>query len=451
MPIHKQCCVFALVVTIVTASMVLAESDSEPNAADLVRDVRAQQAWLHRIDNLQFRAEGTWTHPPESIAIRYAELKKQDPNREPDPRYHPGLQPRATDILEFAIDFKNQRLRYVEHSTRDEYLLRIWDGKELVFYFKWPEGHEEYYRQATTESIAGIFGSLSWTKEQPHSFWWDPKGTEWLNAHFPVPEDFRITGRVQHRGVDCYQLDFEWPGVPDQVFQWYIGRDNHRLYGTADRIVEHWLSDYREVTLGCWIPMTQGYSIKGYDSQSKRWYVSVRRDVRLADVRVNEPLPEALFQVEWKEGVYVTDSRSGQTKTYKYTPVIPSFLGEPLPDVTELGIEGAAERIADKPVLLCFLDLDQRPSRHCLMQLSEAHERGIVILPVDLSTKDRKSLDRWKQAQAMPFPLTKCALSRVEVRKAWGVKSLPWLVLTDAKHVVTAEGFGVSDLGGKIE
>ncbi len=33
---------------------------------------------------------------------------------------------------------------------------------------------------------------------------------------------------------------------------------------------------------------------------------------------------------------------------------------------------------------------------------------------------------------------------------AWGVQSLPWLVLADAQHVVRAEGFAVNELDSKI-
>lgn len=34
---------------------------------------------------------------------------------------------------------------------------------------------------------------------------------------------------------------------------------------------------------------------------------------------------------------------------------------------------------------------------------------------------------------------------------AWGVKSLPWLILTDNKHIVRAEGFGLDNLDNLIE
>jgi len=37
------------------------------------------------------------------------------------------------------------------------------------------------------------------------------------------------------------------------------------------------------------------------------------------------------------------------------------------------------------------------------------------------------------------------------IRLICGVKSLPWLILTDSKHTVRAEGFGLTQLDEKIE
>jgi len=34
---------------------------------------------------------------------------------------------------------------------------------------------------------------------------------------------------------------------------------------------------------------------------------------------------------------------------------------------------------------------------------------------------------------------------------AWGVKSLPWLILTDREHIVTAEGLSVGGLNEKVK
>lgn len=34
---------------------------------------------------------------------------------------------------------------------------------------------------------------------------------------------------------------------------------------------------------------------------------------------------------------------------------------------------------------------------------------------------------------------------------AWGVRSLPWLILTDRKHIVRAEGFGLQEIEETLE
>jgi len=36
------------------------------------------------------------------------------------------------------------------------------------------------------------------------------------------------------------------------------------------------------------------------------------------------------------------------------------------------------------------------------------------------------------------------------MRRALGIQSLPWLILTDRQHIVRAEGFGLDDLSQKI-
>jgi hypothetical protein len=37
-----------------------------------------------------------------------------------------------------------------------------------------------------------------------------------------------------------------------------------------------------------------------------------------------------------------------------------------------------------------------------------------------------------------------------KTRFNWGVRSLPWLIMTDKKHIVQAEGFGINELDEKI-
>jgi len=38
-----------------------------------------------------------------------------------------------------------------------------------------------------------------------------------------------------------------------------------------------------------------------------------------------------------------------------------------------------------------------------------------------------------------------------KARAAWGASALPWLILTDKAHRVTAEGFPLEDLEAKLK
>ncbi|MHC4489383.1 MAG: hypothetical protein ACYS9C_12915 [Planctomycetota bacterium] len=37
-----------------------------------------------------------------------------------------------------------------------------------------------------------------------------------------------------------------------------------------------------------------------------------------------------------------------------------------------------------------------------------------------------------------------------KTRFTWGIQALPWLILTDKQHVVTAEGFTLTELNEKL-
>lgn len=46
----------------------------------------------------------------------------------------------------------------------------------------------------------------------------------------------------------------------------------------------------------------------------------------------------------------------------------------------------------------------------------------------------------------IPFPVVTIQGSEEQVRLAWGIRALPWLILTDARHVITAQGPDVAAL-----
>lgn len=51
----------------------------------------------------------------------------------------------------------------------------------------------------------------------------------------------------------------------------------------------------------------------------------------------------------------------------------------------------------------------------------------------------------------IPFPVGMIQGDGEKIRFAWGVKSLPWLILMNRKHIVTAEGFNLSEINSKIQ
>ncbi|MGE5294550.1 MAG: hypothetical protein ACM3VT_06960, partial [Solirubrobacterales bacterium] len=280
----------------------------EPNAADLVREVRASEDWLHRIDTLYLRTESTWRHPPESIAAYCAGRRREDPNWEPDPECNDRLWPSYEDKLEYAIDFKCKRLRYVADTPRREYLLRVWDANQLTQYVRRAvDGYEQYSLESTTDKFEWLFGGMGWPQARLHAFWWDARDTERLRDYFGYEEDFRLVGRLDYRGALCYVLERTLRTDPAWVYRWYVGADDHLLRGRREYRggqcrFEHWTLDYREVAPGCPMPRTQGYSVTLYDPDKREYYVDLCRDVKIIETRIDESLLDELFRVEFVEG-----------------------------------------------------------------------------------------------------------------------------------------------------
>jgi len=132
-----------------------------------------------------------------------------------------------------------------------------------------------------------------------------------------------------------------------------------------------------------------------------------------------------------------------------------SLAGKSLPNFESIKIEITPEQIKDKIILVCFWDMEQRPSRNCILQLSkraqELKAKDVVIVTVQASKIEKTKLDEWLKDQHFPFPVGMIQADEEKTRFNWGIKSLPWLILTDKKHIVQAEGFSVSELGDKIK
>ncbi len=131
-----------------------------------------------------------------------------------------------------------------------------------------------------------------------------------------------------------------------------------------------------------------------------------------------------------------------------------SLKGKPLPDLAPLGLT-ATDAPADQPVLALVIDAEQRPCRHTVHSLGEQaaalKEKGVAVIVVHTGTMAEEDFKAWKEDAALPFPVG-CLKGTVEqARKTWGANSLPWFILTDKAHRVTAEGFAIEDLDAKLK
>jgi hypothetical protein len=134
---------------------------------------------------------------------------------------------------------------------------------------------------------------------------------------------------------------------------------------------------------------------------------------------------------------------------------IPSLVDKPLPDWDEIKIDPALAQADDRMILVCFFDMSQRPSRHCVTQLAEQtarlKDKSVFIVAVQVSTMDQNTLDEWVKKNNISFPVGIVQGIEEKARFSWGVQSLPWLILTNERHIVTAEGLRVEELDEKIK
>ncbi len=127
--------------------------------------------------------------------------------------------------------------------------------------------------------------------------------------------------------------------------------------------------------------------------------------------------------------------------------------GKPLPELEEFGLKSARQLAVGKRLLVCFWDMEQRPSRRAILSLVEKaadlEAKGVVVIGVQASPVDAKQLRDWAADNKVAFATGMVPAEKSKAVKnlaAWGVSGLPWLILTDEKHVVTSEGLPVERL-----
>jgi len=147
---------------------------------------------------------------------------------------------------------------------------------------------------------------------------------------------------------------------------------------------------------------------------------------------------------------------SERSSTTRYVPKRPpSLVGKPLPELKDLKIEISSADAGDKMLLVCFWDMEQRPSRNCIIRLAKQAEqlkqKGVTVVTVQASKVDENALNKWVKNYNIPFTVGMVQGDVEKSRFVWGVRSLPWLILTDHEHIVRANGFSLAELDEKIQ
>jgi protocatechuate 3,4-dioxygenase beta subunit len=132
-----------------------------------------------------------------------------------------------------------------------------------------------------------------------------------------------------------------------------------------------------------------------------------------------------------------------------------SLTGKNLPDYTGINVDFSQDCFGDNKLLICFFDYEQRPARHCILQLNnrlgQLQKQGLEIIAVQASKTGESELAQWARKMNISFTVGAITGDIDETRFDWNVQSLPWLILTDRKHIVRAEGFAVSELNERLE
>jgi len=346
----------------------------EPDAAELVRSVRAGEAWIDRVKSFWVKGDVVWEKTPEGIARRRAELERMLPGVSVDG--NPELLPRTMRRIELAFDGARVRTRDLWLDEGSDWL-RVWDGSRFIARDSFDEldGRPVLHRYRIAPAVGGRiyalinFGSF---RTDHHPFWWiSRQDNEEAALMYGKPEDFAYAGRADFEGTECHVV-CRWgswaryyvavadgrlrgvkigaqahttPSMDERLLKYLkeTGRDfadedamaawfrslspeqdravdlelSAHMLKLTEPIFEHGLTDYKEVAPGCWLPMTQTAVNRFIDEQSRN-VIAYKYTLTITEVHIDEPLPDALFEVEFHEGAEVFDDTHKPPLTYRY-------------------------------------------------------------------------------------------------------------------------------------
>ncbi|MFC1783292.1 redoxin domain-containing protein [Planctomycetota bacterium] len=201
--------------------------------------------------------------------------------------------------------------------------------------------------------------------------------------------------------------------------------------------------EYQQIPGGFWRPVTAVISYPGVEPEVATF----------TEFELNGPAGD--YTLKFPEGVPV--KRGANVIQFDIPlPTRPeikepaSLLGKPLLSLEAFQLGFDPEKMKSKRILICFWDMNQRPSRNCITELAKKYEdltrKGVTIAAIQASKVDEQSLQEWINQNNISFPVGRIEGDQKKIKFQWGVRALPWMILTDEKHVVEAEGFDLDKL-----
>ena len=118
-----------------------------------------------------------------------------------------------------------------------------------------------------------------------------------------------MINRNGHTFRDMKELADWLKSQPPEVVRAINREWSTKLPSILDPNWEYWLSDYKEISPGCWLPMTQSF-VNNFVDEDGKPKVSLKREIKFTEAKVNVPLPDAMFTAEFEEGAESTIKRT---------------------------------------------------------------------------------------------------------------------------------------------
>ncbi len=207
-----------------------------------------------------------------------------------------------------------------------------------------------------------------------------------------------------------------------------------------------------QVKGGAWFPVETDLTSSLPDSDTAIIYRTMKIDLEKSAFNNISAIPPEVFEIEITDNMKIHDHRSEP----------PSLIGNPLPELKNIGIDLLAADVNDNMLLVCFFDFQQRPSRNCIILLNqkaqEIKAKGVTIIAVQASKAERAKLNEWITENDIAFPvgtdeeitdwIMPTNVKNNTPRKPY---PLPWLILADKQYIVRAEGFNINELDEKLK